>query len=970
MLRILLLLLLASGTTNAQQLFLKNYSIDDGLPSNEIYQVTEDKTGYLLIATDRGACRFDGYNFENISLSNRNHSTPVYYIYKTPKNEVYFSGLKGCIYQYTGNSLVDFPYNSRITSIFQHPGLLIANSVSQHNDSLWISYNNDYVFNFKIGSCVITKDGEVTKIKQKDGIYFDIPRKFFYRQLSVNQQQHVQPLYIKWDEKNETVDSVDLSWSGGYVRRLYYERMGDYDVLCIGKRLLIYKHGIRICNHLFPFNILSFARVDDRQFYLGFERGGAASYEVSCAGLKGPKQTVLKELSVTSVYKDSHNAIWFSTYERGLFYSYLSNPVTWNSQEKIECIERKNKKVYVGYRSGRVQVFSRNQLVQEYQLPLKRSMFLLHLSFDHKDSLLASTNKGFFRWAGNKWSFFPFSDILLLPVSKDSMYGASSYTPELHLYDGQARQQASVFLSKRIISLYHDSQKELWIGTWDGLYKLDRQGKLIDLSKINPVFGDRVVSISELSDHSLVIATLGRGLAVYKQGMVFNLTVSNGLTTPVINSLVVENDNIWLGTNKGINKVRFENDSFYIRQFGTEAGLPSMDVRQFTVADNYLYVKWMDRLVMICIEKLLKPYGELNTSLTAILVNDRKTDIAQKGGFRYNENSLTFQFNCINFPAAHKQKYFYKLEGLDTTWRSTTERSIKYISLPPGDYTFTVGVKDEEQNCFSNLAGYQFGISPPFWQRWWFKLAAVMIICMILVFGFKKRIDVVKKKNSLLLELADSRQQALMQLINPHFLFNVLNTLQSSVLSQDRLASASIISKYSKMIRLSLALSRDKFISLEKEISFLRMYLELEMLRTPDKFMYVIDVGESLSTKKITIPPMLIQPFVENAIKHGVAHLSDRKGCVAVTFKVENNTLCCTVEDNGIGREASANINKNINKEHKSAGIAMTLSRLKLVHQQTKTEFFYEVTDKATGSNSNGTIVYFSLPYIVDHEAN
>jgi hypothetical protein len=156
---LLFVFLLFGLFSGAQQLHLKHFTVDDGLPSNELYQVVQDTAGNLLIATDRGAVRYDGYSFSDIPLSNKLTGKPVYYIHQTNKGAVYFSSLQGRIYQYRTDTLFDYAYNNRTARLFNHPGILIANSISAKRDTFWISFNNDYNYNYKVGSCYVTPNG-------------------------------------------------------------------------------------------------------------------------------------------------------------------------------------------------------------------------------------------------------------------------------------------------------------------------------------------------------------------------------------------------------------------------------------------------------------------------------------------------------------------------------------------------------------------------------------------------------------------------------------------------------------------------------------------------------------------------------------------------------------------------------------------------------------------------------------------
>ena len=241
-----------------QNPFLKHYSVDEGLASNETYQVLQDDNlGHVLIASDRGAMRFDGYTFETIPFKNNRGANPVFYIYKDSTGKIYFSGLQGLIYEYKNDSLFDYTNNGKITSFFQHAGILIANTISSYKDTLWISFNNDYNYNYKIGSILVKPDGTIDKLNRPFGIHFDLKRNFYFRNLSfTNSDINHSNIYFYWPDGTQSIDSIKLDWNLGYIRRLFYESFLGYDIFCIGRKLLLYKNKVRIEEYKFPNNIL------------------------------------------------------------------------------------------------------------------------------------------------------------------------------------------------------------------------------------------------------------------------------------------------------------------------------------------------------------------------------------------------------------------------------------------------------------------------------------------------------------------------------------------------------------------------------------------------------------------------------------------------------------------------------------------------------------------------------------------
>lgn len=968
----LLFLLLFQLQGQGQQIYLKQYTVDDGLPSNETYQVLEDGRGNLLIATDRGAVRYDGYSFETIPHQDKLVTLPFYYIYKSPSNKIYYSSLKGAIYEYRKDTLHEFAFSPGSAALFNHPGILIANTISENKDTVWISYNNDFNYNYSVGSCFVTSAGGVRQLNQPDGIYFDLNRRFYYRQLSaVGYTKEKQPLYVSWPDGSATQDTVVLSWRGGYIRRLFHEQMGSYDLFCIGRKLLVYQNKIKIGSYLFPGNVLCFTPWTSDEIFVGFENGGARRYQLKTGNITTTTGALLDGYSVTCIYKDRQEGAWFSTMENGLFYSYPTGSRIWENESKIVSIVNRKNKVYVGYYSGEIQEFERTGETNSYRLPLPKGSYLNHFSFTHEDSLIAITDKGYYIRKNASWSFYRGEDALLLSASKDLLYGASASSPQLHFYKGAGKDLSEKLeLSKRIISMYVDSNGDLWIGTWEGLLKYSNK-RLIDVGKQNSVFSDRIVAIDELPDKSLVVASLGNGLVVSKQNRYFELNAGNGLRSSVINSMVIDGDDIWLGTNKGLARVNFINDSFHVVHFGIESGLPSADIHQFIVSNSLLYLKWVNRLVIADTRQLANAGPRLQTYLTSVRINDKELADPINPIFNHDQNSLTFSFNCPNLSSAQLQEYLYTIEGFDKTWHRTTERYAKYTNLPAGDYVFKVQAVSLRDGTPSTPASYRFVVKAAFWQTKWFNFIAIVVAALLLSALFSLRINSIKKKNRLLLELAENRSKALLQLIHPHFVSNVLNTIQGAVLKQDKMQAASLVSKFAKLMRLSLELGKEKMVVLADEVDWLKKYFELEEVRAPGSFAYHIEFVPPLNPATVMIPPMLVQPFVENAIKHGVMHLENRKGLIHLRFKLRENVLLCTVDDNGVGRKRSAQLNTAMQKDHHSSGIDITLNRLRLAHKEENLDFFYEVHDKQNpNAEPEGTTIIFSIPYKHLHEAN
>lgn len=972
--QIALLFFFGSGAmvVSGQQRYFKHFTVDNGLPSNEVYQVLQEPSGNLLIATDRGAVRYDGYSFADISINEHRASKPVYYIYQSPDKNVVFSGLQGKVYQYRRDTLFETAYNDQTTKLFKHPGILIANAISVKADTTWISFNNDYNYNYKVGSCFVTPNGTVKKINDSNGIYFDLPHRFFYRQLSFSAMNlSKQPVFITWPGGRVSKDEVDLNWHGGYIRRLFLERCGQYSLFSIGRELFVYRGQAKISRYRFPENVLHIAPRDDSSFFVGFENIGGGVYRLEEGKIKGPVEQFLEGYSVTCVYKDKQGGRWYSTLENGLFYQHPARGRLWATDNKIADVVARGDQVLVAQSSGLIQVFSNGQPTDSLQVPLPSGTSLLRLSFTSPDSLLAISTKGYYRFHQGRWTHLAGSDIMLLSDGKGKLYGAAAAAAELNVYETLGgKRLKTVSLSKRIISLFVDREGSLWIGTWEGLLKY-KHGKLTDYGKKHPLFNDRIVAIGELPNGHLAVATLGNGLAVLKDSLICWLNAASGFRSAVINTMEINGEDIWMGTNKGLVQARFEQNSFKVIYLGLEAGLPSLDVHQFGVTSEKLYVKWVNKIVVLNKKSLLSKNTDTRTELLSVRVADTSGSYQSDGHLNHNENALTFNFTHINLSAARQQEYAYVLEGFDKSWHRTKERYVRYTNLPPGNYRFVVQAISLQDGSAAWPASYVFTIEPAFWQRWWFPFFVVSVVVFLFAVIFQRRLNAIKEKNNLLLELAENRQKVLVQMIHPHFVFNVLNTIQGAVLKQEKMVAASLVARFAKLMRLSMELSKEKWVKLEKELAFLQKYFELEAIRSPGMFDGETEIVPPVQASGILVPSMLIQPFVENAIKHGVMHLAGKKGLIQIRLQFHEDGLLCTVDDNGIGRAHADTINQNHRREHQSSGIDITVNRLRLLHRQQGTFFRYEIIDKTDAhGRPEGTKVIFLIPFKYAYETD
>jgi LytS/YehU family sensor histidine kinase len=260
-----------------------------------------------------------------------------------------------------------------------------------------------------------------------------------------------------------------------------------------------------------------------------------------------------------------------------------------------------------------------------------------------------------------------------------------------------------------------------------------------------------------------------------------------------------------------------------------------------------------------------------------------------------------------------------------------TNRVISYTNVPPGNYKFKIIASNNDG--IWNEAGYELGlvITPPFWATWWFRTIVLIAFIGVVFLFFKLRENRIRKEQArqtaINKQIAEIRMIALRAQMNPHFIFNSLNSIQHFITISEKKEALNYLSKFSKLIRKILENSRENTVSISNELQLLELYIQLEQLRFNNKFDYHIAVDEKIDRENTEIPPLLIQPYIENAILHGLIN-KNSKGDLWLSLEKNNGLLMCKIEDNGIGRARAQEIEQKKVSKHKSLGIKVTGERI------------------------------------------
>jgi LytS/YehU family sensor histidine kinase len=336
--------------------------------------------------------------------------------------------------------------------------------------------------------------------------------------------------------------------------------------------------------------------------------------------------------------------------------------------------------------------------------------------------------------------------------------------------------------------------------------------------------------------------------------------------------------------------------------------------------------------------------------------------------FIYNANYITVGYTGLSYKNPGNIRYRYRMEGLDSNWVYTAYTSAQFQALAPGNYRFIVYAQNGGGHWSDHPAVLRLHIIPVWWQTWTFRLAVVLAVLALLYAVARSRIAAVRKREHEKAELharvVTTELKALRAQMNPHFVFNAINSVQHFITSNDPKSSQRYLAKFAKLIRYVVDNSKLTTIPLEKELEALQLFLDLESLRFENKFDYSIHVDKRIDRHFIRVPSMLIQPYVENAIWHGLMHKKE-KGRIDLRVELLETGLLCTVEDNGIGRKRSLALKQSLGKEtHASVGMAITQDRLEIINQLHHSHLNVKVIDlKDEKGEAAGTRVELFIPF-------
>ncbi|MBC8035436.1 MAG: histidine kinase [Chitinophagaceae bacterium] len=980
---------------NAQTYPFVNYNIENGLPQSMVYGVYQDKKGYLWAGTQGGACRFDGRQFQVWDAQSGLPDNHVPSITQDDKGDMWFGHRSGAISVLRQNTV--HPITNRS---FKNDK--IVNHLFNFMGAIWVATGGNGLYRISftgsdttiehfglagtnadtISQVLIGKD-KIFYLATSQGIRLFDPVRKTYRFFTIGNtpfSKRVTSLYLSpdnrlWCGTNEGLIVFNNAISAN-SSRTYTEKDGMSTGVVTG--VTGDRNGSIWIATSKGLNKLKNGRIEIYRQSNG-----------------------LLDDEIEDVLEDRDGVVWISQ-RSGLSAAASNYFILYNKEhglvhnEVYSILEYDMNTYWVGTSKG-ISIFSFNATEgrQFRNLTTKEGLpdnFVSKLFRDSRGNIWMATNKGAacYQYTSRKFMYLDQSKglqgKLTVNINEDSRgrIWIASLDGGLAVYDytsGKIRNynRKTGFVTSAVWAIHKDSDDRLWFGSNDaGLLILNNETDTPEpIPGQNDLYVKSFGSLSSDSRGNIWIASIGGGLYKYDHTRFIQYGIKQGLRSnnPYF-VLCDRQDRIWLGTNTGVDI--FDPASNQVINYGKKDGFVGVETNQNAVlldSRNDIWIGTVNGLVRYHAIKKEPLPGPPPVYITKQRLLLKDTLLPQKATLPHNQNHITFDFAGISLIYADKIRYSYFLKGFDKNWSpAVVESFVTYTNLPPGSYTFMVKTGLRNGLWGTVPSTYTFTIKAPFWQTWWFIILGITLCAGIIALLILRRDRFIKYKearNTAYEKLkADNYQYQLTALraqMNPHFIFNSLNSIQYFIASNEKEAAMHFLSRFAKLIRKILDNSVDNGIYLSDEIELLENYIALEQLRLDNSFDFSIRVAPELAPTHISMPAMFVQTYVENAILHGLRSVNERRGLLTIDFSAEGSKLICMIEDNGIGRKRSKEQN---DLSHKSMGTQLSLQRLHALKKASGYSGIHvDISDMYDNyGEACGTRVKIELPLIIDKE--
>lgn len=977
---VILIIILSNYDIYSQAYNFRHFTVNDGLASSETYHVFQDSKGYIWIATDNGVSRYDGYEFKNFTTEDGLTDNTVFTIYEDYKNRIWFITHSAKLSYYYNNTIHKYKYNDTIQKyLVRNASPTKLSFVVDTNETIYYKDRRNGLF-------IINKKGKIINNAPRNYSLFYIKNEDNSKHLYVNKKNLNiinRDTIIYYHTKN--FNSVDFFKDLNFFFALKKENHYFF----ASRRKIIRINKLKTYDFIdLPETIVWLSADKKNNLWIGTRKGmlGYKNLDIT----KNHHYHILKSKTVTSVLEDKEGGYWFTTLYDGVYYTPSLFTKTFfdadNKDDKnITNVTSDSLNIWLSVKEKIIKINTQDTLTIDFQ---NDDLITTVLYYDKNNRLIWVGSRNLYAYDYNSIKLINFLDRMgkkhLTPHVTDIKYHsnklwASTSNKGLYLYDNKK----NVFISKSIfenkINSICPKNETIYCGCNEGLWTYTIKDSTFSyLGHSNKLLSYRINCIKNNTYHDNIwIGTKSNGIVIYDENdSTYNITTANGLSSNNITSLFLKDNAMWAATQNGLNKITFSNKnlkhSYKIELFKTMHGLVSNEINDIYANDSVSFVATKKGVSIINYKRFSSNNYPPPIYIKNISILDQDTCLLSNYNLTHKQNSIYIQYVGLMYRnnADKKYKYQLRINNKPARWIDTKENYVRFSFLNPGNYSFKVIAINEDGKESESPALINFTIYPPFWKTWWFITFGSILIILGIIGRYTFHITQLKKRNELekglLKEINKFKQQALSQQMNPHFIFNTLNSIQYYIYENNSTESTKYLSKFSKLMRLILDNSQNDTIPIQKELDAMNLYLELEALRIEKDFSYKIIVDKAIDPYQYKIYPLLIQPYVENSIWHGLIHKEGEKKII-IEIKPLEEYIICSIEDNGIGREKAMEIKKQKQIKHKSHGTNITGKRIETINKLYNKDFTVKFIDlKNKQGDASGTKVILKIPKILN----
>ena len=923
---------------SAQQKNYTAFTVNNGLPSNYIQPCVEDNKGFLWVSTDSGIARFDGKYFQLFTTKDGLPDNEVLNVVKEEGNgriwvncfkqgPAYFDEIK--------NRFINADIDTNLRKVGLGTSLMYLSALQDGG----VMYNNETGY-------YILKDKKVSHYSTyKDGLVikeFDNAAKIIWKRAKITSGKATYKLAFYQSTGTKFTESLTL----GIYRAT--------DIV-----LPVFNEG-RFYN-MFPFQgkcyIYSSIQSSPIKFKSDsiiapepcFHYGITATF-INFYGFSGKiyvyDKKSLKLLFTTggnyapnSLLNDSKGNIWVSTIDKGLLLykkttiRHIKMPHDFENRNFFSIARLPNGTIMAGNFNGEVLKSKGPEVIVHTVAKTPTEIYRIRKIIVSQNKVFTFSEKGttvnFRKEIHTNLGTFFYAKTAIKYNDSIILVGQVGALNKLNTITEKATRLS--FIPKRVTALAKTVNGMVYYGSTDGLYKYSyAEKKAWNLTENDSLFNERITDLCATPDGLLWAATSGKGIFALKNDkLLYHFTTANGIINNAVRNITsAAPGQVWIGTGDGISVINYNlsgTKTYKIQNLSVNDGLTNNVINEMIYQNDTVYAATADGISVIPAKISISKFN-IPVYLTGISVNQRDTILSSSYNLRSSQRNIQMHFAGVEL-GGHFRNLQYTLDKLQN-W-ITLDQNTLAIQLSNGSHTVQVRAVDVNGYVSSKILTIKFNIKTPFWRSVWFwiTLAALTQIAIIYLVNrrLKKRKEARLAKEILSVQTASLEQQAFTSLMNPHFMFNALNSVQHYINVQDRQNANRYLSDFASLIRKNFEAAQRSFIPLEQEIENIKIYLRLEQMRFNERFAYEVNVADNLEMEEWMIPTMIVQPLLENALLHGLMP-SSIDGKLAIGLKEQNGGLLITITDNGIGLANSAAL-KNT-ESHKSRGMELIKKRI------------------------------------------